>query len=34
MSIGKAGRKTVEEKYSLLALRNNYLQVFNDVKSA
>ncbi len=33
-SIGKAGRKTVEEKFSVMALRDKYLQVFKDVKSA
>ncbi len=30
-SLEKAGRKTVEEKYSSLAIRNNYLQYFQQL---
>lgn len=31
--IGKAGRKVVEERFSVTAMRNHYLQTFNDLTS-
>lgn len=32
--LGKAGRKTVEEKYSSLAIKNNYLRYFEELVAA
>jgi glycosyltransferase involved in cell wall biosynthesis len=31
--MGKAGRKTVEEKFSVDAIKNRYLNLFNKVIS-